>query len=103
MRFKPIGTVLSGLCVCQSRHLDIVVGSAGVEPTSERGDRVQGYNLLPLPLGQLPKLNELSKIKSEKLAESERLERSCPKGEHWFSGPVGLPAAPALRGELPIK
>jgi len=25
------------------RHLDIVVGSAGVEPTSERGDRVQGY------------------------------------------------------------
>jgi hypothetical protein len=40
-----------------------VVGSAGVEPTSERGDRVQGYSLLPLPLGQLPKLNKLSKIK----------------------------------------
>ena len=35
----------------------------GVEPTSERGDRVQGYSLLPLPLGQLPKLNKLSKIK----------------------------------------
>ena len=38
------------------RHLDIVVGSAGVEPTSVRGDRVQGYNLLPLPLGQLPEI-----------------------------------------------
>jgi hypothetical protein len=57
MGFEPTGTAFSGLRVYQLRHLDIVVGSAGVEPTSERGDRVQGYSLLPLPLGQLPKLN----------------------------------------------
>ena len=87
MGFEPTGTAFSGLRVYQLRHLDIVVGSAGVEPTSERGDRVQGYSLLPLPLGQLPKLNRLSKIEVvRRMAESERLERSCPKGEHWFSG-----------------
>ena len=63
MGFEPTGAAFSGLCVYRLRHLDIVVGSAGVEPTSERGDRVQGYSLLPLPLGQLPKLNKLSKIK----------------------------------------
>ena len=51
MGFEPTGTAFSGLRVYQLRHLDIVVGSAGVEPTSERG---QGYSLLPLPLGQLP-------------------------------------------------
>ena len=54
MGFEPTGTAFSGLRVYQLRHLDIVVGSAGVEPTSERGDRVQGYSLLPLPLGQRP-------------------------------------------------
>ncbi len=80
MGFEPTGTAFSRLRVYQLRHLDKVVGSAGVEPTSERGDRVQGYSLLPLPLGQLPKLNKLSKIKQQKLAESERLERSCPEG-----------------------
>lgn len=63
MGFEPTGTAFSGLRVYQLRHLDIVVGSAGVEPTSERGDRVQGYSLLPLPLAQLPKFNKLSKIK----------------------------------------
>ena len=63
MGFEPTGTAFSGLRVYQLRHLDIVVGSAGVEPTSERGDRVQGYSLLPLPLGQLPKIDKLSKIK----------------------------------------
>ena len=47
MGFEPTGTAFSGLRVYQLRHLDIVVGSAGVEPTSVRGDRVQGYNLLP--------------------------------------------------------
>ena len=56
MGFEPTGAAFSGLCGYRLRHLDIVVGSAGVEPTSERGDRVQGYSLLPLPLGQLPKL-----------------------------------------------
>lgn len=61
MGFEPTGTAFSGLCVCQLRHLDIVVRSAGVEPTSERGDRVQGYSLLPLPLGQLPKLKYVVK------------------------------------------
>ena len=62
MGFEPTNTAFSGLRVYQLRHLDLVVGSAGVEPTSERGDRVQGYSLLPL-LGQLPKFNKLSKIK----------------------------------------
>ena len=56
MGFEPTGTAFSGLRVYQLRHLDIVVRSAGVEPTSERGDRVQGYSLLPLPLGQRPTL-----------------------------------------------
>ena len=40
MGFEPTGTAFSGLRVYQLRHLDILVGSAGVEPTSERGDRV---------------------------------------------------------------
>ena len=48
---------MSADCITQT-----LVGSAGVEPTSKRGDRVQGYSLLPLPLGQLPKRVRLSMI-----------------------------------------
>ena len=102
MGFEPTNTAFSGLRVCQLRHLDIVVGSAGVEPTSERGDRVQGYSLLPLPLGQLPKHNKLSKI-DQRIGGEPATRTLVSQRAHWFSGPVGLPAAHALRGELPIK
>ena len=74
MGFEPTGTAFSGLRVYQLHHLDIVVGSAGVEPTSERGDRVQGYSLLPLPTISCQRSDD------RQLAESERLERSCPEG-----------------------
>ena len=37
---------------------------------------MQGYSLLPVPLGQLPEPIKLSKIKN--MAESKRLERLCP-------------------------
>ena len=101
MGFEPTGTAFSGLRVYQLRHLDIVVGSAGVEPTSERGDRVQGYSLLPLPLGQLPKLVRLSKIKG---LGGEQVTRTLVSfGEQLFSKQGGRPTAHALRRDLPIK
>lgn len=73
---------MSADCITQT-----LVGSAGVEPTSKRGDRVQGYSLLPLPLGQLPKL--VGCQRSKNVAESKRLERLCPLGNTCLANRAG--------------
>src|ERR1019366_4001889 len=90
------GGLMSADCITQT-----LVGSAGVEPTSKRGDRVQGYNLLPLPLGQLPKLVRLSKIEVRGGEQATRTLVSF--GERLFSKQGGRPTAHALRRDLPIK
>ena len=87
---------MSADCITQT-----LVGSAGVEPTSKRGDRVQGYSLLPLPLGQLPKLVRLSKIKERGGEQATRTLVSL--GEHLFSKQGGRPTAHALRTGLTNK
>ena len=95
MGFEP--TAFSGLCVCQLRHLDIVVGSAGVEPTSERGDRVQGYSLLPLPLGQLPKLKYVVKDQIAEIGGERATRTLVSRGSTGVADQSGLPTAHALR------
>jgi hypothetical protein len=87
---------MSADCIAQT-----LVGSAGVEPTSKRGDRVQGYSLLPLPLGQLPKLVRLSKIKERGGEQATRALVSF--GEHLFSKQGGRPTAHALRRRVTNK
>ena len=87
---------MSADCITQT-----LVGSAGVEPTSKRGDRVQGYSLLPLPLGQLPEPVRLSKINRHGGEQATRTLVSI--GEHLFSKQGGRPTAHALRKELPTK